>query len=82
VWDESELLERLDLSTSDGGISYVHRPSGCEIAVVMTSQAQVETYAGTGDTVAATPDRSAGVKITDAETATCLEQLTAALEEL
>lgn len=83
VHDESEVLEHINATTDDGGITYLAEVGGttCQIAVVLTSNNMVEMYAGAGDTVAMNPARTAGVKITDPEQATCLDVLNEALSD-
>lgn len=61
-YSEEQVVEALDLTTKDNGISYQTR-SGCEIAVVLISKNAVDTYAGAGDTVVTTEDGEAGVKV-------------------
>lgn len=77
VYDESELRAFLgvkhDVYTAPDG-------TRCEAYVFMTTPAMVATYRDAGDVVATNPDASAGVKITDAQGATCYRLLTAALE--
>jgi hypothetical protein len=63
-YTEAEVLRKAKLTPNDGGLSYTHRPSRCNIAVVMIGAEEVALYADAGDVVASNPDRTVGVKIT------------------
>lgn len=81
-WSEPALARALQLRTNDGGISYTHVPSGCNIAVVLNSPAEVETYASAGDNVVANPSDTAGVKIADRRVTYCRATMLRALRRL
>lgn len=84
VWDESAIVAHVGLQQDSEGIAWTYEADGlsCNVAIVLTSESQVAMYADAGDTVAANPQRTAGVKIVDSEAATCLAALSAALADL
>jgi hypothetical protein len=73
TWTKQDVIDALDLyipKTSSpeidawnqaNGLGY-QTPSGISIAVILTSKAQVQMYAGAGDPVATNPAGDAGVK--------------------
>lgn len=75
-FDASEIANYLHLKND----TYT-APNGqqCDVAVVLTSADEVEMYADAGDAVAMNPSGTAGVKVVDPESATCLRLLTTAL---
>jgi hypothetical protein len=81
---EAEVLEQANIVTRDGGLSYVHKPSGCHLAVVMIGRDLVDLYADAGDVVASNPDRTVGVKISESaeRDPECHAALTEALADL
>ena len=83
VHDESDILEHINGSANSGGTSYSAPAGGqlCRIAVVMTDANMVDMYVSAGDVVATNPDKTAGLKITDSEAATCKDALTEALSD-
>lgn len=76
IWDKSEVVEAVGLSQDEGRMWWHFTTEGgvrCDVAVIMTTSNAVELYASAGDAVATNADRTAGLKITAAETKTCLE---------
>jgi hypothetical protein len=61
------------LTTRDQGISY-QTASGCEIAVLLKTRAEVSLYRSAGDTVITNSDGTAGVKLIEATDA-CRSEL-------
>lgn len=84
VHNESAIIKHIGaVDDGSGTDSYTVNIDGaeCGIAVVLTSASAVSLYADAGDTVAANPDKTAGVKIIADEEATCLNGLNAALSD-
>lgn len=79
-WTEQDIIKAADLTPNDGGLSY-RSPACDQIAVILTSAAQVNTYAGAGNTVVTNPDGNAGVKVIGADAA-CLAELERGLAKL
>lgn len=77
VWDESQVMELAGIKAKGSGYYLMAHPS-CEGAVVLTSASMVNTYSS--DTIATNPDRSAGIKVTSAERATCVRLFTEAMK--
>lgn len=78
IWDKSEVVEAVGLvEDNQGGWTSWHFTTiggvKCKVAVIMTTGNAVELYASAGDAVATNADRTAGLKITAAETKTCLK---------
>jgi hypothetical protein len=78
-WTEQQVTEAAGLTSDSDGLSW-QTPTGCSVAVIMKSQAEVDTYTSAGDSVATNPDGTAGVKF-DGDPA-CGRELTAALSKL
>lgn len=79
-WNESDVIARAGLQAQDGGLTYrLKAHPQCVAAVILTTANEVELYGEAGDTVATNPDRTAGVKVTSDETATCATLFTEAL---
>lgn len=72
----SQVARRAGLVSEDGGISWTG-PGGCTVSVIMTTRAEVETYAGAGDAVVTNPAGDVGVKFQPDPG--CREKLLAAL---
>jgi hypothetical protein len=71
-YDESYVIKYLGLTGSPGNYEYSYEDGEtCDVAVVMTSAAQVHMYDDAGDNVAADPTGTVGVKIVDPEGDTC-----------
>ena|ERR1700730_1100710 len=84
VFDQSQLVQYLHLTATDDHLAWTYAaPNGtnCNVAVILTTPAMVQLYAGAGDVVATNPNREAGVKVVDAEAATCQRLLTDALKD-
>ncbi len=82
-YDQSQIVDFLHMSSTDGDISWQFNTEDatvCNISVVLISAASVSLYADAGDNVATNPDKTAGVKISDAEGASCHRYLTEALK--
>jgi hypothetical protein len=79
-YTEQKVMQRANIITKDNGITYNHKPSGCQLAAILIGSEMVAMYADAGDTVASNPDRTVGVKITDDPP--CHQKLTAELADL
>jgi len=82
---EADVIEAGHLTPHNGGLTYTHDPSGCELAVILIGEGTVDLYASAGDNVASNPDRSIGVKITvpsGSEEQRCHKALTEELADL
>ncbi|MDN4162935.1 hypothetical protein [Nocardioides abyssi] len=77
-YDESAIVKHIGAVESDFGSWFITTDNlvECEIAVILTTEVEVSTYADAGDNVATNPDGTAGVKIVAPEGATCNEELT------
>ena len=84
VWDQSEIVQALDIKAQPNGANWFMTKNGtkCNVAVALTTSSAVNMYASAGDAVATNPDKSAGVKIVSPETKTCLEAAEKLLENL
>ena len=79
--DASEIVEHLGMTGDDIAYTYTSDDGQeCNVAVVLTSASDVQTYEGAGDVVAKNPDGTVGVKIVDEEEKTCKAKITKALE--
>lgn len=79
-WTEADVMNAAGLTTEDGGITYQTK-SGCSVAVVLNTAAEVNLYASAGDTVVTNPSRTAGLKVVGASPA-CIAELRGALAKL
>lgn len=80
AWTEADVLRAAGLTTQDGGISF-QTASGCEVAVLLNTPAEVKLYASAGDTVVTNPSRTAGVKLIS-DTPACVGELRSGLAHL
>ncbi|MBA0126296.1 hypothetical protein H0B56_12160 [Haloechinothrix sp. YIM 98757] len=76
-WTEEQIATHLDLTPTETEGSYTYGDA-CQIPVIMTTPQEVELYAEAGDTVATTPDGTAGVKIVG----DCEPDVSAQLEDI
>lgn len=75
IWNQSEIIKALNLEKNSSGMSWkfiMSNGTQCDVAVIMTTKGSVALYYNAGDVVATNPDKTAGVKITAAETRDCL----------
>lgn len=85
IWNESEVVDALNLSQGSMGVgfSFVSKDGvECNVAAVLTTKTAVELYRKAGDVVASNPSGAAGVKIVTKESRHCLESAEAALSSL
>lgn len=80
VYSEADIIEHLGLDAD--GYFYVGDEAECEAAVILTSAGQVSMYADAGDTVAANPSHTAGVKIISDNDPLCQTAMTNVLSAL
>jgi hypothetical protein len=83
VFDESEIVGYLHLRPDPNSTNWLTytAPDGstCEVVVVLTSQSDVQSYAGDAGVVT-NPAKTAGVKVIDQRQETCLRLLSDALK--
>lgn len=85
VWNESEVVDAVGLRKNDRGSGWTFSADSgrfCDVAVVMTNKSQVDLYVNAGDVVATNPSGTAGVKIVDAESRSCLDTAEKRLRDL
>lgn len=75
---EQQLATALGLTQTGADWS---TPSGCSVAVLLTTPQEVALYADAGDPVVANPERSVGVKLED-DSESCRAELLLDLENM
>jgi hypothetical protein len=78
-WTEEQVAAAAHLTADEDGLAWT-TPSGCSVAVILVSRANVDLYAGAGDPVATNPDGTAGVKFDG--TQECGAELASGLKSL
>ena len=79
TWDQDDLIRDLGLREVDGGRSYEHVASGCDVKTVLSRASALDDYAGPRDRLATMPDDTAGVVVEGPRIRRCVDVLSRAL---
>jgi hypothetical protein len=85
IWNKSDVIKALGLEQTPRRTALhfmAERNVQCDVSAVMTTASAVKMYESAGDTIAANPSKTAGVKIVAKERKTCLEAAQKLLETL